>query len=268
MNGPLLFIIALKSDEHPAMPTFCRHAGEAAKRHSGCETILLSNYDVPGWDDARPFMHRVNRALRAISRNNNKAIPRQIWFISRWFVIHEFITHYGYHRPVISIDWDALIFQELWPHFVSCGITDCDYAASYDRNRSRSFTAPIVINNLKVLDMFVRVMTGVFHLWPPALLNPEGAFAGAGDMLWWNKVAVLCGYKIGTVSNEVNSRMFDPNIILDEDLYEHDGCQGKRIVTQDGQPHFVRKDGTLVKAVAIHCFMSWKNRTGELISSE
>lgn len=266
MNSlPKLFIIALRSKEYPTLPAFANHAVACARKNSGCDVVALSNYQDEGWDDVSPFLNGVNRATQFILKNNDGVIPREAYPMFRWFIIAEYLSTYGITGPIVSLDWDTLCFGELIPHFQKCGRVGYHYGSSFDRERSKEYTAPVVVWDTSVIHCFTYLVAGVLKSWPPALTNDHGGFAGGGDMVWWNQLGNICRYRVATVSDELDGQLFDANIILDADRYEHDGCMGKKVVMQNGMPHFVRKDGTLIKALVIHCFMAWKSKTSELI---
>lgn len=262
---PVVFIVALKSDEYPEMPMFAKHAALCAQRHSGCRVVLLSDHKETGWTNAEPYMESCHRNLQKIKLHTNGAVPRETWMLFRWFVMEEFIFSHNITAPVIAIDWDCLVFDELWPYFRSCGIENVDYGACFDWERIRNYMQACVVRTLPAIRMFTGLVSAALDSWPPALINERGGFAGGADMLWWNNTRVVGGYKAAPINVWCDGRLFDSNIILDGDSYEHDRCFGKKVTMKDGKPHFIRKDGQLVKAVAVHCFMEWKKRTAELL---
>lgn len=249
------------------MPEFAKHSALCAQRYSGADVVLLTDHDVPGWQDVFPYTKGVENSFRDIAFHNNGIIPREAYFLFRWFIVYEYVIRNHVASPIMSLDWDILVFEDLWLYFSSLGIAGFDFGSVFSRDRTKDYSVPTVIVNLSVLEAYATLISLVFKLWPKILMTPSGKFAGGGDMIWWNRLATLFGYDVLTISNEFNGKLFDANIVLDTDLYEHDGCIGKKVVIENGKPHFVRKDGTLVKAVAVHCFMEWKKKTGELIGN-
>lgn len=248
------------------MPDFARHALHTARRHSGCRVFALSDYGDPDWHDARQaYSARMKAAIQIIKANNAGVIPREAYMIFRWLVLADFIEANHIGPPIISLDWDMLTFGPLWPHFVKCGIEQADFGTYFDRERSQEYMEAFPVMNLRCVTTFCDFVLAMLKAWPPGLVNERRGFRSGGDMLWWHHMATVCRYKVADIGRVVDGALFDPNIILNQDQFEHDDWHGKKIVMKGGKPHFVLKTGALVRALTVHCFMEWKNRTAELL---
>jgi hypothetical protein len=263
-----LFLVAFqdRSNKGP-IPPYAHDALECARRFSGCRVVALAEVPEPGWDDAAPYLHSAKRAGDYIKTycDQNNAIKSHndygvLPFMQRWFVIHEYIKATRLAGPIFNCDWDMLVFQNLDEHFRKLNGPRFDYGhfIDYD-NVETGRTAPGPVYNHASIAFFCEVMTSLCKY------RPRYQCIHSGDMWWWNAICEMGRYQGFDAGIETDGAVFDSNIHRGEGRYEFQGG-AKQILFRNKSPYFIRKhDDCPVKAVGIHCFMSWKKRTGELM---
>lgn len=257
-----LFIVALKGLEYPTMPQCARDALACAQHFSGSDVIGLSDYGVEGWEDAVPYGNRAyafRKAFLDVCGQDDRSLPA----IMRWFMIEEYIRVHSITEPISQIDWEVLVFGDLESHFHKCSVSGCDIGDTVDRQTPapHNRTAPYYVKNHAAILFFTRMLEAHVAARTPLFVQHKCG----GDMNWWEHVRLEGGFTPVNLAGEVDDALFDLNILLDQDIYESHNC-AKRVFWKEGQPYFKRQsDGGMVKAVALHCFWSWKDKTSDLM---
>lgn len=256
-----LFIVALKGTEYQVMPQFARDSLRCAQLFSGMEVVGLSDFVEDGWFDASPYAERAF----AFRKNFIAACgieARELPCIMRWFIIEDYLRAHGLTDPIMQIDWEVLVFGDLEAHCRRCGAADADIGDTVSKNLpDHNRTAPYWVNNLSAIHFFTAMMEAQVKCKTPLLTSHKCG----GDMNWWEHARAEGGYTPVDISRESGDAIFDLNILLDRDIYE-DYFGAKRLFWVDGKPHFKRRsDGGLVKAVAVHCFWTWKDKTSDIL---
>ena len=256
-----LFLIASSSegrlegsDSVPiaAIPEYALHARECALRFSGCEVAALSDMPGSGWynydylidDEWLPLWDGLAGAVK------------------RWVIIEAYCRRHRVTTPIFSCDWDLLIFENLQTHFAKLKSNEYDFGHCVDRRYPEGLTsAPCLVNNHQCIKVYCQTVLAMCQLAHPCKRIQWA------DMSWWNRLREYAdSWKVFNAGQETDDAILDPNINLDTDIYEDEDGR-KKVVFVDKKPHFVRKqDRQHVNAVGVHCFMAYKERTGELMS--
>jgi hypothetical protein len=182
----------------------------------------------------------------------------------RWFVIDEYIRVHSITEPIVSIDWDSLVFENLETHFRKLSVTDEDIGDTIDKETPipDHRTAPYWVGNLSAIRFLTALLEAHVKCKTPVFLSAKRN----GDMAWWQRVREAGCYNTPIdLSMEIDGALFDHNATCELDDYESDSG-GKKLFWLDGKPHFKRRsDGGLVKSVAIHCFWVWKEKTSDIL---
>ena len=259
-----LFIIALKTPKYPVMPQFARDAVECAKRYSKCDVVAITDHDEPGWITDRSFFETASKMVDLCDESHlkdeycwNNMTPMQ-----RWAIIHDFVTKNGIKSPIFSADWDILVFGDVQKHLEKFDYLRYDVCDLYAKEATPPIDhlAPYAVQNLDAIGYFCETAISRFRWKCPSLKHGFGS-----DMGWWWVTKSVGGFTAVDVGKEVDGAIIDNNLILNRDIYVDDDGY-KKIVMVDGIPHFVRQDnGALVRAIAVHCFMYWKEKTHRLL---
>ena len=185
--------------------------------------------------------------------------PWQTTCIARWFLLRDFIKSGAVKLPVFCSDWDILFFT---PLEAACEpFKDCDCAYSVERDSGHpSSSSAYLINQIEPLEAF---FDNVSARW----VKPKGE-GFINDMTVWSEVAGTGRFKFGDMFEVRKGSVFDHNIACGRDRFLMDG-NNKKVIWQDyggvTQPCFIGLDGVPVVAHTIHCWGSYKTRTGELL---
>lgn len=257
-----LFIIALKGLEHPVMPQCARDAIDCARLFSGSEVVGITDFGEPGWIDSGPYCERAY-AFRKEFIDACGVDTRDLPCTLRWFIMEEYIRVHSITEPISQIDWEVMVFENLEEHFNKLSVKSGDIGDSVDRNTAapRNRTAPAWVGNFSAIRFFTAMMETQAKCRTPLFTSHKNG----SDMNWWEHARSQGGFTPVNVATEVDGSLFDLNIMLDRDLYEeHDW--NKRVFWKEGKPYFKRKsDGGMVKAVALHCFWTWRTKTSEIL---
>lgn len=256
-----LFIIALKSEEHQTMPQFALDALKCAQLYSGMDVVGLSDFGERNFQDATPYMERAN-AFRSAFRNACGKETRDLPATLRWFIIEEFVRAHSIQVPVFNIDWEVMVFGDIESHCRKLGVVNGDIGDTTDKALSdHNRTAPYWINNHSAVQFFTAMLEAHVKCRTPLLTGHKCG----GDMNWWEHVRTAGGYTPVDISLEIDDCLFDLNIMLEKNIY-HSNAEAKLLFWKDGKPYFKRQsDDGLVRAIAVHCFWTWKEKTSDIL---
>lgn len=257
-----LFIVALKGLEYQSMPQCARDALACAKLFSGAEVVAITDFGEPGWIDSEPYRERAYAFKKAFIDGCGVEV-RELPAIMRWFIIEEYIRVHSITEPIMQIDWEVMVFENLESHFRKFPVMSHDLGDTADRNtpEPHNRTVPYWVTNLSSIRFFTSMLEAQAKCRTPLFTGHKCG----GDMNWWEHARAEGGYTPVNLGTENDGALFDLNIILDQDIYEStDGA--KKVYWKDGKPFFKRKsDGGMVKAIAIHCFWMWKPKTSDIL---
>lgn len=257
-----LFIVALKGLEHSVMPQCARDAKACAELFSGAEVVAISDFGEPGWIDAEPFCDRAYAFKRGFKEACGME-ARELPAIMRWFIIEEYIRVHSINEPIMQIDWEVMVFENLEAHFRKLSVTAGDIGDCANRviAAPHNRTIPYWVNNMSAIRFFTSMLEAHVKCRTPLLIGHKCG----GDMNWWEHIRTEGCYTPVDVGREIADSIFDLNIILDLDVYEStDGA--KRVFWKEGKPYFKRlSDGGMVRAVALHCFWMWRTKTSDIL---
>jgi hypothetical protein len=256
-----LFIVALKGLEHPVMPQCARDALACATLFSDMDVVGLSDFVEEGWLDAKRYADRAYKFRRDFIEVCGME-ARELPAIMRWFIIEEYAKEHSITAPIIQIDWEVMVFQSLEKHFnrlsVSAGdIGDAVNKELADHNR----TNPYWVGNLSTIRFFTLMLEAQVECKTPLFVSHKCG----GDMNWWEHARSQGGYTSVDISRETGDAIFDLNILLEKGVYfDHEGA--KKVFWKNGKPYFKRRtDEGFVRAVALHCFWTWRDKTTDIL---
>lgn len=250
----ILFIVSLKAEGEQKLPAHAIAALQCARLFSGCRCVGLTDMPLAdGWESVTPYSNLAFRCERTHGLKRDDLWSRNSTY--RWFAISEYIRAHDITEPIFSCDWDLMIFENLWEFFEKKGHETHDYGICIDKVQNHGAqSAPYMVRNLDAIRYFCDLMLMQFMYWPPLMNNHCWA-----DQVWWAKIPPITSYTYFDMNFERDDKIFDMNIALKEDAYEHSVEGSKEIVWQDSRPHFIRtKDKSLVRCVGLHCFMAVK----------
>jgi hypothetical protein len=176
--------------------------------------------------------------------------PRYIWHLNsyvRWFAIRDLMKRSGLDYPVFTPDWDLMIFQNVAEACKPFSMWECLLGGS-----------AYYIRHAGVLDEFCEAAMRALRFREHA--HPT-------DMTIWQRL----GINKYLIRRPEHGALFDINIHLkqgcqlDAGADKFNGRSPKKIYWIDGRPHFMDlASAELVKANCIHCWGSFKEKTGEL----
>jgi hypothetical protein len=261
-----LFIVALEGLEHQFMPQCARDAKACAELFSGAEVVAISEFPEPGWLDAAQFGERAFAFRKKFAEawgSETSRLPN----LMRCFIMDEYIKANSITEPVMQIDWEMMVFENLETHFRKLGATSDNIGDCAEKSISNhSRTAALWIGDLSAISFFVDLLEAHVKCRTPIwnFRKSEGNFKG--DMSWWERVRTEGGYTAVDISTEIEDSIFDHNLILETDIY-HAEEGYKKLFWKDGKPYFKRRaDAGMVKAVAVHCFCMWRTKTSEIMA--
>jgi hypothetical protein len=255
-----LFLISLASKEHSVMPQCAKDALTCANRFSGCDVIALTDMPTEGWQDATPYMGSANAYKEDVLRGLTVPLNRFFPMSARYFIMEEYIGKHGISEPVFNCDWDILVFSNLPEHFKAVGGLETDLCSCLIRS-NKIAQAPMLISNLAAIKSYTELMRGYL-----AHNNNNQIFFC--DITQWTAVRKKGGFSDSfSCATLRRDTYFDPSTGMDNDVFDFIGSS-KRIAWKDGLPHFIEKDtNNIVRAIAIHTFMGWRNRTQEIMKN-
>lgn len=251
------------------MPQFAKDALYCAQKFSGMEVIGISDYikEVEGGSDDFSCASEYSTRAYNFRRNFIDACgqdDRMISALGRWFVIEEYCRIHGISEPIIQIDWEVMVFGNLEEHFNKLSVKSGDIGDAVDNKvpAPHNRTAPYWIGNHSAIRFFTRMLEAQVQCRTPLFVQHKCG----GDMNWWEHARQEGGYTPVDVSQEVDNSIFDPNMMIGHETYEWENG-GKKLFWKEGKPYFKRlSDGGLVKAVALHCFWTWKDKTSDILN--
>lgn len=255
----ILFLVALHSPEHKVVPQCALDAFTCAERFSGCKVVALTDMDVPaGWESVVPYNKSMIEFTKRLKQVSVRPPDRYFPMCKRYFVMQDYVTTHKVSEPIFNCDWDLLILGNLPEYFHKVGGLQTDLCSAVVRCNGY-YQEPMLINRLDALQAFVD------QLWHLLKVTPNGEIWFCDMTLW----TVLRNAKAFTDSFTCSQLgfdcYFDYNMSLDNDIFEHENGS-KKMYWMDGKPHFkVLTDGSLVRAIALHTFIGWRNRTQEIM---
>lgn len=215
--------------------------------HGNCHFHPISEF---------PFPQRVlERLMDALSPSGRRL---HACSIARWFVVRQMITTKLINLPIYVFDWDVLIFGDLSKAHIP--FAQYDFAVSMESKKPLSpITAPSYVNRVEPLNSFCSLVESLLNCNAPRLKSDR-----VNDMVFWAEMALTFGWHYGDTSDVYNNSTFDHHLMAQTDRYLL-GDIGKRIEWVGGTPHFVHKDGRLIKANTLHCWGPFKNTESWLV---
>lgn len=224
------------------------NAIKAAKERSGCNVHVISN--IPSISEGSVLC-----SPSMLHCKSDKLI--NTWYLThiKWFILLWYCKKYNVEFPVYAPDWDTLVMHNV--DGLLSSIKDYDIMHVFEPEQHVT-SAAVVIRSLDILEEYCSFVDN----WGDEPFEYEDY----SDMSAWRVLIRTRPLKIVNLGEERDGGVFDSNIFLGKDVYEHDGV-GKKVFFIDGKPHFKRlSDGKLLKAYCLHCWGVYKNRTGELMS--
>lgn len=186
----------------------------------------------------------------------------------RWTAIAWYCRTIGYTGMVYSPDWDVFTFgstEEVLGMFAGCDVCRTEDPVGGPG-------AAWAVKAGEFLDAYCKFQGEVQN--DPVMMKTGTYF---GDMHIWSVFIKKMSphVSVGTLSSIVNGSTFDHNVHTGQDQWVMEKLaqpygefgEVKKIVWENRFPYFVLKEsGKLVKANCIHCWGSFKSRTGELVT--
>lgn len=166
--------------------------------------------------------------------------------LARWHVLRQLAEREPDIFPVFCSDWDVMIFRNLAEAYAP--FADCDYTVSIDGGMA---SAAYGVSNFAALDALCK------------LVEENITEKTLNDMEAWSRLTRTGAWKVGNLFETIGGSVFDHNMHCGGGRFAMDG-PAKRVVYEDGYPYFISPDGT-VAANTIHCWGTYKNRTGEVL---
>lgn len=249
------FIVALRSEEHSSIPLWAEHSLKCAKQFAHTDVVGLSDMPTDGWIDTHPYSESADRMLASLE----SATKYRLWpSVIRWFIIDSYCRRHGIRGPIVSLDWDILVFGDLQQHFTDTRCLETDLASAFIRCNC-AYQGPTVIRDVEIVRMFVEHMAA-----QPTMVGTNQIFMS--DMDAWHVVRRL--FRLTdclTISHTGFSTYWDSNSTLDGDLFEMDE-RGKKIYWEADGPHYnLTYYKKRPRVVAMHTFVPWRFHTQELM---
>lgn len=220
---------------------------KAAKTRSGCDVIVV-NTEKDVCDES------IQCKLSDIPSVPEKVMQFNLLFQVRWIMIQWVIKQFGLTGPFYCPDWDIIILHDVVPHIRAMS----GFGMLYTMDNGHCGSAAHVVKNSSVLDCYIDYMISKSET-----VKEEWELS---DMNMWH---LFCRHEqipIANLSEEFLGGVFDHNIHTGGDVWEVDEEGRKKIEWHDFKPYFVRRhDQKRIKAEAIHCWNTYKNKTGELL---
>lgn len=221
----------------------------ACAKAKSCLPVYVISDTVPNIDCNFESVSQFGKALKV--REKLRGITTVAESLSRWFVLNEFAKTRENMFPVLCFDWDVLTFRNLEEAYRP--FLGFDYTISIGDG---GWSAAYGVNHKKCLDGFCSFVEGLVESGDPRSKN-------LNDMEAWAHYGRSNGSSIGNLFEIKNGSVFDHSMHVGSGIYEFDG-PAKRVVFVDGSPHFVLLDGTFIAANTMHCWGSYKFKTGDV----
>lgn len=261
-----IVFIAITQEPYGRVYPGTMDAVRAASARAGCPVWLLT--------DHRPFLHSTSNPVVSLpllmywktagsylaEETTNIEDRLSVASVLRWMILWDFIeTKPDIQWPILALDTDVLVFSDLNAPYQP--FLTFDFCAELKGNNT---SAAYSVHNAECLNESVRVAQELGK-----------TRRRVNDMQVWTAIyqSNLC--EMGNLEPERDGSVFDMSMHGQCDRYETEpstdtiwGPVTKKITWLNGCPHFTRKDdGKLVKSHWIHCWGSYKNRTGELVKA-
>lgn len=235
-------------------------AVRCAIEHAGCPVYVaaLSPIGAGEFHSMVPYTFSEHIRQRLLEHCDGQCGNLHAHSIARWFVVREMIAKKHVALPVYVFDWDVLIFTNLLKSWIPFGADD--YAVSIEVVNGKPYsTAPSYINRLEPLNAFCATVEWLLRTNAPVLDN-----SALDDMMVWSYTGKLFEWRVGNTAQIHNASVFDHHLMTQNGMFRL-GDLGKRIEWVGGNPHFVHKDGRLIRANTLHCWGPFKNAENWLI---
>lgn len=237
---------------------------KAAKTFSGCDIICASDClpkDISTtigvrWIPLSELEHdypiEPPEAMNSICGVNYASIYR-------WLAIRAVMVTRDIQCPVFTPDWDCMIFSDI--ESACAPFSTCDFGTSFFENNR--IVSPGLVNNPAAISDFVK------------LVHTKTSWGeNDNDMCLWQSVrdSNPGKYRIENMAAPIENGEFG-KCVFDCGMHQIvESCPVK--VTKDGskiiewnnqKPYFRMNDDSLIRAHLIHCWGSYKSKTGELL---
>lgn len=219
----------------------------AARARSGCNVFVVSTEKNIVKDAIHCPLNALGRVPSKITEWN--ILPQMRWLMANWAIKKIGLT--GYHY---CPDWDIMILHNVVPHIESM----TGFGMLYTMDNGHCPSAAHAVKTTELMDRYIEFM----------LKSAETATEiwQLSDMYTWHLFCRENQIPIANLSEEYSGGVFDHNIHTGGDTWETDEEGRKRIEWHDLKPYFVRRhDSKRIKAEAIHCWQTYKHKTGELL---
>lgn len=227
---------------------------KCARAFAGCPVFVLSDAYVLGQE---PNISKFNKYRAWIDRlktvvPHNKHTGAVLPAV-RWFILEEWTEKFP-QFPVFCADWDVMIMRKLDESYEP--FRAYDYTISTDQGCQ---SAAYCINRPEPLRAYCDMLRSMINTDSPALKGE------LNDMALWTANQRLHNWNVGNLWDVKNGSVFDHNMHCGADRFKVEPNGAKVIDCTDGKPSFVAHDGSLVRANTIHCWGTYKTRTGEIM---
>lgn len=221
---------------------------KGARARSGCDVHVVNTID--NIVDGSHFCPLAN-----IAGIPQKVIETNTLFQVRWMMVNHIVNKLGLNGPFYCPDWDIMILHNVVDHIRAMS----SFGMLYTMDNGHCGSAAHVIRDANILKAYVEFLQSY-------AVNVKEAWQ-LSDMYTWHMFCRDNQIPIANLSEEFCGGVFDHNIHTGGDVWETDEVGRKRIEWHDYKPYFVRRsDGKRIKAEAIHCWHTYKNKTSELLA--
>lgn len=220
---------------------------KAAKARSGCNVIVVNT-------EKNVCAGSVQCRFSDLQSVPDNVVKWNLMFQVRWMMVQWIAKQHNLTGPFYCPDWDIIVLHDVVPHIMAL----CGFGMLYTMDNGHCGSAAHVVNNIDTLNAYVDYMLSMSkQATEPWQLS---------DMHTWHLFCRANQIPIANLSEEFLGGVFDHNIHTGGDVWDVDsGCR-KRIEWHDYKPYFVRShDQKRIKAEAIHCWHTYKHKTGELL---
>lgn len=231
-----------------------KDAVKCAETFAGCPVHVVSENPVPCQNQHRiqdcPQSHALLTKLQRETGDNR-------WtYLIRWLLLKEFIDlHPELDPPWFAPDWDVLFFRPLSESYQP--FLQDDYVVSIHDEFPFPQSAAYCINTLGALVCFCELVHRI--------IGEHSAAYKVDDMSTWAMMQRESPFwKVGDLNEIHNGSVFDHNIHCGKARFKMDG-QAKRITWVNQKPEFTGLNGVPITANTIHCWGTYKGKTGDLL---
>jgi hypothetical protein len=237
---------------------------KAAKLFSGCKIVCAS--DAPPTDpSAMPGIHWVNLldleagGILTAPEPMMQSIGVNFASVYRWLAISALMKLGNIHCPVFTPDWDCMIFSDI--EKACAPFLTFDFGTSFFENNR--IVSPGLVNNREAIDDFCDIVHAKTS-WGEH----------DNDMSLWQAVRDLHPgkYRIANMAAPVENGEFGKCVFdcgmhqIVESCPVKTNAHGVKIIEWNNRkPYFRMTDESLIRAHLIHCWGSYKKKTGQLL---